>query len=118
MAARAKAEGESSRLGLRDVLFLVSDEKHENHSHFLRSVELVPSAHLRNLYERYHKQVMSGCGRNNCENRFCASSGEEQCSLSVDEAAARALVLMNAKAPLCYLTPDEVTIRKITGFLT
>ncbi|CAN7998182.1 unnamed protein product [Ixodes hexagonus] len=58
---------------------------------------------VKELIERYYYQLTDGCGRQNCPNQHCASNGRLG-HLSPNDAAARALQLVVAKAELCVGT--------------
>lgn len=58
---------------------------------------------VKELIERYYYQLTDGCGRQNCPNQHCASNGRLG-PLSPNDAAARALQLVVAKAELCVGT--------------
>lgn len=55
---------------------------------------------VKELIERYHHQLTVGCGREGCTNEHCASNSNVG-PLSPNDAAARALQLVFAKAELC-----------------
>lgn len=59
------------------------------------------------LIERYFYQLSDGCGKPNCANKNCASSGSVE-SLSPNQAAARAIQLYSQEAELCELHPAKV----------
>lgn len=63
---------------------------------------------VKELVERYYYQLTVGCGREGCCNDNCASSGRLD-QLSPNEAAARALHLVMAKAALCDSTVPNHT---------
>lgn len=67
---------------------------------------------VKELIERYYYQLTEGCGREGCSNENCASSGRLQ-RLSPNEAAARALHLMMAKAALCDRTASNHTVERV-----
>lgn len=64
---------------------------------------------VKELIERYYYQLTEGCGREGCSNENCASSGRLN-RLSPNEAAARALHLMMAKAALCNRAASNHTV--------
>lgn len=64
---------------------------------------------VKELIERYYYQLTEGCGREGCSNENCASSGRLR-RLSPNEAAARALHLMMAKAALCDRAASNHTV--------
>lgn len=66
------------------------------------------------LVKKYFHQLTSGCGKADCDNRFCASSGQ-QTSLSKDEAAALALGLLLKKARLCDFGESHKPSQKEIG---
>ena len=57
----------------------------------------------RRLIERYYVQLTDGCGRPDCDNEACASSGERFTfsDLSPDGAAVAAIDLLKRQARLC-----------------
>jgi len=55
---------------------------------------------IQKLIERYYHQLTQGCGSNSCSNQNCASSG---LMLSPNDAAARSLQCLTAKAKLCEI---------------
>lgn len=59
------------------------------------------------LIERYFYQLSDGCGKPNCANKNCASSGSVE-ALSPNQAAARAIQLYSQEAELCELHPPKV----------
>lgn len=59
------------------------------------------------LIERYFYQLSDGCGKANCANKNCASSGSVE-TLSPNQAAARAIQLYSQEAELCELHPAKV----------
>ncbi|KAJ6648241.1 Ubiquitin-protein ligase E3A [Pseudolycoriella hygida] len=59
------------------------------------------------LIERYFYQLSDGCGKPNCSNKNCASSGSVE-ALSPNQAAARAIQLYSQEAELCELHPAKV----------
>lgn len=59
------------------------------------------------LIERYFYQLSDGCGKPNCANKNCASSGSVE-ALSPNQAAARAIQLYSQEAELCELHPAKV----------
>lgn len=59
------------------------------------------------LIERYFYQLSDGCGKTNCANKNCASSGSVE-ALSPNQAAARAIQLYSQEAELCELHPAKV----------
>ncbi|KAJ0179215.1 hypothetical protein K1T71_004927 [Dendrolimus kikuchii] len=61
----------------------------------------------RQLIERYFYQLLDGCGKPNCDNQYCASSGEAR-NLSPNEAAAEAIKLFYKEARLCDTLPSKV----------
>ncbi|XP_039746441.1 ubiquitin-protein ligase E3A isoform X2 [Pararge aegeria] len=64
-------------------------------------------AAAKQLIERYFYQLLDGCGNPNCDNRFCASSGEAR-NLTPNEAAAEAIKLFYTEARLCDTLPNKV----------
>ncbi|KAL1432726.1 hypothetical protein MTO96_012938 [Rhipicephalus appendiculatus] len=66
---------------------------------------------VKELIERYYYQLTEGCGREGCSNENCASSGRLR-RLSPNEAAARALHLMMAKAALCDRAASNHTVER------
>lgn len=59
------------------------------------------------LIERYFYQLSDGCGKPNCANKNCASSGSVE-ALSPNQAAARAIQLYSQEAELCELHPAKI----------
>ncbi|KAJ8984869.1 hypothetical protein NQ317_002708 [Molorchus minor] len=59
------------------------------------------------LIERYFYQLTDGCGNPNCDNKYCASSGELK-PLTPDEAAAQAIQLFSQEAKLCERHPNKI----------
>lgn len=64
-------------------------------------------ANAKKLIERYFYQLSDGCGKTNCSNRNCASSGICE-RLQPDQAAARAIQLYTEEAVLCEMHPSKV----------
>lgn len=64
-------------------------------------------AAAKQLLERYFYQLVDGCGNPNCDNQYCASSGEAR-NLSPNEAAAEAIILFSKEARLCETLPNKV----------
>ncbi|XP_072942235.1 ubiquitin-protein ligase E3A [Epargyreus clarus] len=64
-------------------------------------------AAAKQLIERYFYQLLDGCGNPNCDNRYCASSGEAR-NLTPNEAAAEAIKLFYKEARLCDSLPNKV----------
>jgi len=58
-----------------------------------------------NLIERYYYQLTQGCGKQNCDNQHCASSGQFSRPLTPDEAAVRSLQCLSSKVRLCVGSP-------------
>ena len=54
----------------------------------------------RKQIEKYFSQLTNGCGRSDCENTFCASSGQVE-KLTLNQAAIKSLQLYVEKAKLC-----------------
>lgn len=69
---------------------------------------------VKELIERYYYQLTEGCGQEGCSNENCASSGRLH-RLSPNEAAARALHLMMAKAALCVRAASNHTVDRVPG---
>jgi len=59
------------------------------------------------LIEQYYHQLTLGCGKNNCDNLNCASSGSFATPLTPNEAAAKALECLKDHAKLCNRTLPE-----------
>uniref|UniRef100_A0A914ULP6 HECT-type E3 ubiquitin transferase n=1 Tax=Plectus sambesii TaxID=2011161 RepID=A0A914ULP6_9BILA len=55
---------------------------------------------IKAILNRYHDQLLKGCGQVACENEHCASSGKVP-KMTSDEAAARALNYLRMRVPLC-----------------
>lgn len=64
-------------------------------------------AAAKQLIERYFYQLLDGCGNPNCDNQYCASSGEAR-NLTPNEAAAEAIKLFYKEARLCDSLPNKV----------
>lgn len=62
--------------------------------------DVMKRAAARQLIERYFYQIVDGCGNPNCDNHYCASSGEAR-NLTPNEAAAEAIKLFYKDAKLC-----------------
>ena len=64
-------------------------------------------AAVKNLIERYFRQLTEGCGNPSCANPHCFSSGAVE-TMTRDQAAAAALQLFKNKSHLCLATsPDH-----------
>ncbi|CAH2232624.1 jg6579 [Pararge aegeria aegeria] len=72
-----------------------------------KSKDVMKRAAAKQLIERYFYQLLDGCGNPNCDNRFCASSGEAR-NLTPNEAAAEAIKLFYTEARLCDTLPNKV----------
>ncbi|XP_026746335.1 ubiquitin-protein ligase E3A [Trichoplusia ni] len=72
-----------------------------------RTQDIMKRAAARQLIERYFYQLLDGCGNPNCDNQYCASSGEAR-NLSPNEAAAEAIKLFYKEARLCDTLPNKV----------
>lgn len=57
----------------------------------------------RKLIERYFFQLTTGCGKTNCKNNFCASSGLVD-KLTGNQAAIKSLQLYVEQAKLCEIS--------------
>ncbi|XP_045459726.1 ubiquitin-protein ligase E3A [Melitaea cinxia] len=68
---------------------------------------IMKRAAARQLIERYFYQLLDGCGNPNCDNKYCASSGEAR-NLTPNEAAAEAIKLFYKEAQLCDTLPNKV----------
>ncbi|XP_026491337.2 ubiquitin-protein ligase E3A [Vanessa tameamea] len=68
---------------------------------------IMKRAAARQLIERYFYQLLDGCGNPNCDNKYCASSGEAR-NLTPNEAAAEAIKLFYKEARLCDTLPNKV----------
>ncbi|CAH2091795.1 unnamed protein product [Euphydryas editha] len=68
---------------------------------------IMKRAAARQLIERYFYQLLDGCGNPNCDNKYCASSGEAR-NLTPNEAAAEAIKLFYKEAKLCDTLPNKV----------
>lgn len=64
-------------------------------------------AAAKKLIERYFYQLLDGCGNPNCNNKYCASSGEVE-KLTPNQAAARAIQLFSQDAKLCDSQPSKI----------
>lgn len=69
--------------------------------------DIMKRAAAKQLIERYFYQLLDGCGKPNCDNQYCASSGEAR-NLSPNEAAAEAIKLFYKEARLCDTLPNKV----------
>ncbi|CAG9791844.1 unnamed protein product [Diatraea saccharalis] len=69
--------------------------------------DIMKRAAAKQLIERYFYQLLDGCGNPNCDNQFCASSGEAR-NLTPNEAAAEAIKLFYREARLCDSLPNKV----------
>ncbi|CAH0717338.1 unnamed protein product, partial [Brenthis ino] len=69
--------------------------------------DIMKRAAARQLIERYFYQLLDGCGNPNCDNQYCASSGEAR-NLTPNEAAAEAIKLFYKEARLCDTLPNKV----------
>jgi ubiquitin-protein ligase E3 A len=57
----------------------------------------------RKQIEKYFFQLTNGCGRSDCKNSYCASSGQVE-KLTGNQAAIKSLQLYVEKARLCEVT--------------
>ncbi|CAG4940317.1 unnamed protein product [Colias eurytheme] len=71
------------------------------------SQDIMKRAAAKQLIERYFYQLVDGCGNPNCNNKYCASSGEAR-NLTPNEAAAEAIKLFSKEARLCDSLPNKV----------
>ncbi|XP_032511772.2 ubiquitin-protein ligase E3A isoform X1 [Danaus plexippus] len=71
------------------------------------TTDIMKRAAARQLIERYFYQLLDGCGNPNCDNQYCASSGEAR-NLTPNEAAAEAIKLFYKEARLCDTLPNKV----------
>lgn len=64
---------------------------------------------VKELIEKYFYQLQKGCGNPNCNNKYCASSGEVE-QMTPNQIAARAIQLFSQEAKLCdsYSQPSKV----------
>ncbi|XP_073962763.1 ubiquitin protein ligase E3A [Choristoneura fumiferana] len=69
--------------------------------------DIMKRAAAKQLIERYFYQLLDGCGNSNCDNQYCASSGEAR-NLTPNEAAAEAIKLFYKEARLCDSLPNKV----------
>ncbi|XP_026313806.1 ubiquitin-protein ligase E3A isoform X2 [Hyposmocoma kahamanoa] len=69
--------------------------------------DIMKRAAAKQLIERYFYQLLDGCGNPNCDNKYCASSGEAR-NLTPNEAAAEAIKLFYKEARLCDSLPNKV----------
>ncbi|KAJ2950776.1 hypothetical protein O0L34_g9041 [Tuta absoluta] len=69
--------------------------------------DIMKRAAAKQLIERYFYQLVDGCGNPNCDNQYCASSGEAR-NLTPNEAAAEAIKLFYKEARLCDSLPNKV----------
>lgn len=65
------------------------------------------------LIRKYYYQLTVGCGKKNCDNPNCASSGPTP-SLSPNDAAAQAIQCVKAKTILCPLQTDSESDERAT----
>lgn len=72
-----------------------------------RAQDIMKRAAAKQLIERYFYQLLDGCGNSDCDNKYCASSGEAR-NLSPNEAAAEAIKLFYKEARLCDTHPNKV----------
>lgn len=79
-----------------------------------RTEDIMKRAAARQLIERYFYQLLDGCGNPNCDNQYCASSGEAR-NLSPNEAAAEAIKLFYKEARLCDTLPNKVPRTEASG---
>lgn len=56
----------------------------------------------RKQIEKYFSQLTNGCGRSDCKNNFCASSGQVE-KLTGNQAAIKSLQLYVEQAKLCEI---------------
>merc|ERR1719209_2737148 len=71
--------------------------------------ESMKRAAVKNLIERYFRQLTEGCGNAACDNAHCFSSGRVE-AMTRDQAAAAALQLFKSKGNLCPVdaaSPDH-----------
>ncbi|XP_017772086.1 PREDICTED: ubiquitin-protein ligase E3A isoform X2 [Nicrophorus vespilloides] len=64
-------------------------------------------AAAKKLIERYFYQLTDGCGNPQCQNKFCASSGEVN-NITPNQAAAKAIELFSKEAQLCERHPTKM----------
>ncbi|CAK1551648.1 unnamed protein product [Leptosia nina] len=76
-------------------------------SHSDNTQDIMKRAAAKQLIERYFYQLVDGCGNPNCDNKYCASSGEAR-NLTPNEAAAEAIKLFYKEARLCDSLPNKV----------
>ncbi|XP_047519295.1 ubiquitin-protein ligase E3A [Pieris napi] len=69
--------------------------------------DIMKRAAAKHLIERYFYQLVDGCGNPNCDNKYCASSGEAR-NLTPNEAAAEAIKLFYKEARLCDSLPNKI----------
>ncbi|XP_026765409.2 ubiquitin-protein ligase E3A [Galleria mellonella] len=69
--------------------------------------DIMKRAAAKQLIERYFYQLLDGCGNPDCDNQYCASSGEAR-NLTPNEAAAEAIKLFYKEARLCDTLPNKV----------
>ncbi|VVC87271.1 ubiquitin-protein ligase E3A [Leptidea sinapis] len=73
----------------------------------INNQDIMKRAAAKQLIERYFYQLLDGCGNSDCDNKYCASSGEAR-NLTPNEAAAEAIKLFNKEARLCDALPNKV----------
>lgn len=90
----------SKTISARDQTITVSSPTASESDEMKRAI-------AKKLIERYFYQLSDGCGKPNCANKNCASSGSVEV-LSPNQAAARAIQLYSQEAELCELHPAKV----------
>ncbi|XP_063233453.1 ubiquitin-protein ligase E3A [Bacillus rossius redtenbacheri] len=74
-------------------------------------------ASAKKLIERYFYQLVDGCGNENCDNEYCASSGKLK-QLTRNQAAAQAIQLFSKDARLCDAQPTKVARTQSSNSVT
>ncbi|XP_052738018.1 ubiquitin-protein ligase E3A isoform X2 [Bicyclus anynana] len=72
-----------------------------------KTKDIMKRAAAKQLIERYFYQLLDGCGNPECDNQYCASSGEAR-NLTPNEAAAEAIKLFYTEARLCDSLPSKM----------
>jgi ubiquitin-protein ligase E3 A len=66
----------------------------------------------RKQIEKYFFQLTNGCGRSDCKNNFCASSGLVE-KLTGNQAAIKSLQLYVEQAKLCEITSPSSSLSSV-----
>lgn len=67
----------------------------------------------RKLIEKYFYQLTKGCGKLDCANEYCASSGLIDKQLTGNQAAIKSLQLYREQAKLCEVKSPSVSVKDV-----